>query len=337
MSVRADTSRAVGIRTHILDGFDDPRFGRKDWNRLLARGQTDVVFLTWEFQRAWWDTFEPGELLLIAAERDGDIVALAPFHHDEWSIEFVGSGNGDWLDLIGDTSDDRVVHALIAAAHDHAPTANFCLTLMPGRTGRLAQLESAAEASGLTTWQLTDELMPALDIAAFPDAAAAAAAKKSLVRHERFFRRNGELVVEHLHDGHAILPHLDEFFEQHVARWAVTEDPSEFAEDGCRDFVRHLTELAGETGWLRFTRVVWNDIPIAFHFGLCYAGRFHWWRPSFSIDLARRSPGEVLLRSLLLAAIEEGVRVFDFGLGVLPFKLRFATRIDSVDYWGTER
>ena len=81
----------------------------------------------------------------------------------------------------------------------------------------------------------------------------------------------------------------------------------------------------GPTGWLRFTRVEWNDRPIAFHFGLCFHRRFLYGIPSFDIAMERHSPGNVLLRHLLLAAIEEDAAVFDFGLGEEEYKYGFAT------------
>ena len=59
-----------------------------------------------------------------------------------------------------------------------------------------------------------------------------------------------------------------------------------------------------------------------------------WYKPSFAIDLARHSPGEALLRQLLLAAIEEKACAFDFGLGEEAFKSRFATGIRYVRNWG---
>jgi CelD/BcsL family acetyltransferase involved in cellulose biosynthesis len=59
-----------------------------------------------------------------------------------------------------------------------------------------------------------------------------------------------------------------------------------------------------------------------------------WYKPSFAIELARFSPGEVLLRQLLLRAIEEGLAIFDFGLGEEPFKARFATHSRQVRNWG---
>ena len=74
--------------------------------------------------------------------------------------------------------------------------------------------------------------------------------------------------------------------------------------------------------------------PIAFHFGFSFAGNYLWYKPSFEIALARKSPGEVLLRQLLLAAVQENAYVFDFGLGDEAFKHRFASRSQLVRTWG---
>jgi len=329
------TSARTAVTTRLLSGFDDPAFPRERWNGLLGRGPTNVVFLTWEFQRAWWESFGDDRLLLlVAAERDGEVVALAPFHADEWSISLLGQGEAEWLDVIGDADDPEVLEALLAAARDSAPDgADFNLAMLPG-ADRLAQLNAAADRLGLATWELADDLIPTQDLRR-PDAADVLR-KKSLVRHERALRREGELVFEHVADGAEIAAGLDAFFDQHVERWAATEYPSRFEEERDREFIRRLTGLASESGWLRFTRVVWEGRPVAFHFGFCYGGRFHWWRPSFDVALARRSPGEVLLGSLIRRALDEHADVFDFGLGPLPFKLRFATAVDAVGYWGTE-
>jgi len=70
--------------------------------RVLATGESDVVFLTWHWQSAWWKTFGRGELLLIAVERDGEVIALAPLFTEAGMIYFVGSGGSDYLNFIGD-------------------------------------------------------------------------------------------------------------------------------------------------------------------------------------------------------------------------------------------
>ena len=86
-----------GLHIRDLAGFDDPACSPDVWNRLVPRGHTDVVYLTWEYQRSWWEAFGYGDLLLLAAERDGEVVAIAPFYVDEGVVWFVGSGAADYL------------------------------------------------------------------------------------------------------------------------------------------------------------------------------------------------------------------------------------------------
>src|ERR1043166_4820205 len=92
----------AAIRTRILSGFDDPSFGPDAWERILS--QTDLVYLTWEWQRAWWDPFGKGELLLIVAESSDGPLALAPFYWRSGTVFFVGAAHwqADRLDFIGD-------------------------------------------------------------------------------------------------------------------------------------------------------------------------------------------------------------------------------------------
>ena len=158
--------------------------------------------------------------------------------------------------------------------------------------------------------------------------------KKSLLRHEAYFRRSGSLEVLHHSTAEEIEPHLDEFFQQHMARWSATPHPSLFHDDRQQRFYRTLTQYASPAGWLRFTRIAADGRPIAFHFGFVYHGSFMWYKPTFAIDLARHSPGEVLLRQLLLRGIEESAHTFDFGLGDEPFKQRFATHTQTVRDFG---
>ena len=309
------------VHTRILTGFDDPTFGPAQWNALLRGGETDIVYLTWHYQRAWWETLGRGELLLIAAERAGRVVALAPFYLESGMLYSLGTSfETDHLDFIGDTSDPAVLDALLETAREQVPGFlgfRFYFVWEDSRTGE--RLQAAAERLGLSCYQEDEMAAPLLDLAGEPEAALAATRKKSLLRHEQFFRREGTLEVTHLRDGSAIWPHLEEFFQQHIARWEGTANPSRFTYDKARRLVERLTRIAGETGWLRFTRIDWNGRAIAFHYGFCYRGRYTCGTPSFAADLAHRSPGEVLLRQLLLAAIDEQARVFDFRTGDQPF------------------
>jgi CelD/BcsL family acetyltransferase involved in cellulose biosynthesis len=324
---------ADDVRTRLLVGFDDPVFDELAWAALAGQSPVRHVFSTRPWLASWWSAFERDRLLLVLAERGGQPVALAPlFADDDGMVYFVGSGGSDYLDFIGDTSDPAVLDALLGTARDAIERfEGFRFYHVLDRSPTGARLQAAADRLGLIYRDEGGLQAPALDLAS-PEGQTAVG-KKSLVRHERGFARDGELRVEHWHDGAAILPQLDEFFTQHIERRAATSHPSSFAQASRREFYRRLTIAAADAGWLRFTRISWQNRAIAFHFGFCFDDVYLWWKPTFAIDLAKRSPGEVLLRHLLLAAMDEGAVTFDFGLGDEPFKHRFANRVEHVRTW----
>ncbi|MEO5960903.1 MAG: hypothetical protein ABIZ49_14315, partial [Opitutaceae bacterium] len=110
------TATDATITTRVLRGFDDPAFGPADWERLLATGRSDVVFLTSHWQKAWWESFGRGELLLVVAERDGAVVALAPCFSEAGMVYFVGSGGSDYLDFVGHIDAPEILDALLLEA-----------------------------------------------------------------------------------------------------------------------------------------------------------------------------------------------------------------------------
>ena len=314
-------SVATGQLVRVAESFDAVAAA---WNRLEPRS----VFGTYEWQRAWWESFGRGQLLLVSAERAGRLDALAPLFADSGMVFFAGAGGSDYLDVLG-TPDSTLLADLLGAAADAADAfVGIRLHHLPDSSPTAALLPEAAERLGLSLVDEGSEAAPALDLAARPDAAE----RTSLVRRERWFRREGELEVEHLTRPDEIAPHLDEFFGQHVARWAATPYQSQFLDPAQRAFYRRIA--VSDVPWLRFTRLVWNRRPIAFHFGFSYDASYLYYKPTFEIDLARRSPGQVMLRQLLVAATAEGCETFDLGLGAEPYKDRLATCIRTVRTWG---
>lgn len=323
------------VRAWVLEGFDDPRLPAETWEQLLRTGPADYLWQSRDWKRTWWETCGRGRLLLIAAERDGRIVALAPLYADGGCVSFIGSEDADYLDFVGDVSDPDVLDALLGAARVDAPDSEFFqFYFVPDSSGTGPRLQASAARLGFSCYDEDEMLVPILELAGRLEAAVAATKKKSLLRHERYFRRTGAFEVLHLSSGEQILPHLDEFFEQHIARRAATPHPSAFVDPARRRLWERQARIGAPTGWQRFTRINWEGRPIAFHYGSCYRGHYYFGTSSFAIDLAHHSPGEVLLRQLLLAAIAEGAHTFDFGRGDEEFKLRFATRIDHIRSWG---
>lgn len=323
------------IQYHLLNGFDDPMISPATWNELQTRGSGDNVFMTWHWQKTWWEVFGRGKLLLVMAENDGQPIAIAPLFADEGMIFFVGSGGSDYLDFIGDISKPEVITGLLQLAIDNTPEVlGFRFYHLPSSSQTMNLLDSVAKQLGWNCYNEGGLNCPLLSIRDFPEKAASATTKKSLLRHESWFNRNGGIQALHFSNSRDILPHLDAFFEQHRSRWASTPFPSLFHDPVQCLFYKRLCETASETGWLRFTVLIWQEQAIAFHFGMHYKESFLWYKPSFDITLAKHSPGEVLLRQLLLKAIADKAAYFDFGLGDEAFKNRFASSVPSVTNMG---
>lgn len=321
------------ITTRILGGFDDVTFNETHWSALLASGKTNKVNLTWRWQRCWWNSFGRGKLLLILAEADGIPIALAPLFADNNMVYNIFPE--DALDFIGDISNPLVLDAILQTARDTVDGfQGFRFYFIPDDSDTGHLLMSAALRLDLDGYEEGFLPSPYIDIKADPDEAVNMTRKKSLRRHENYFLREGTLEIFHYHEGKDISLHLDEFFDQHIKRRAVTSFPSIFLKEEQKNYYRILTDEISSSGWLSFTRINWNSRAIAFHYGLLYNGRYLFGIPTFEIALADHSPGEVLLRQLLLAAIEEGASSFDFGIGDEAYKYRFANRVTKLYNWG---
>lgn len=324
------------IRTRILNGFEDANFGRDHWNTLLSRSLQNSIYLTWEWQTSWWKTCSNGELLLITAERDGEVVALAPLYTDGGMVFFVGSSfESDYLDFIGDIGEPEIMDAILRTAMDETPNfKGFRFYFVPDtcQTGKF--LRESAERLAFSFHD--EELMgtPILEIGLHGETAVALANKRSFRKWERQFQKDGDLLVRHLTDGREILSYLDEFYEQHRCRFSGADNVSRFVYREVCSLFTNFTRAAADTGWLRFTHIQWKGRSIAFHYGSCYRGRYFFGVSSFASDLARRSPGQVLMRHVLLNAIAEGAQTFDFGTGAHAFKVELSTRVDAVHTWG---
>ena len=111
------------VRTRVLSGFDDAALGRERWNALVLANPTPSPYLTWELQRAFDEVFDWGDLVLVAAERGEELVALAALREAGGELTFNGTTfEFDRLDFIGDVSDPEVLAALLSAARDTVAT-----------------------------------------------------------------------------------------------------------------------------------------------------------------------------------------------------------------------
>ncbi len=324
------------IHTRLLDGFDDTALRAGAWERLLERSGADVVYRTRWFQRAWWETLGEGRLLLLSAGRDGAIDALAPLYvQDGMAYLLAADESADNVDLLGDTGDPDLLSALLDGARAAVPDlAGLELAFVPAASPTAGALAAAAARSGLDLMPRWEVPAPAVDLTGDGPERRRLTERKSWLRHERHFLALGGFAVERHRTAEDVLPLLGEFFRMHVERRGQHGFRNPFTSERGRRFLERLTQAAGDSGCLRFVRLRSSDRTIAAHFGLCFRGRYQWFEPAFDVSFARHSPGRVLLRHVLLDALDDGARMLDLGSHDQPFKASVASHVDHLRGFG---
>ena len=314
---------------------------REEWNALLAHADGATVFQGYDWHAAWWECFGGGhELhLLRVYERSGELVAIAPLMIEcrrrlgllQRRLMLVGTTNHatDYADLIVRSGHARPRRAVLEwmRAHRHLWT-QLELRNLQASSPTLALLGEAHDLAGKVLVQFAAEA-PTRRLGD-PAADRAVLNKRSLRRHVNGFLREGTLELVRLESSPRLDAHCAHFFEQHVARWADTATPSLFHEPAQRRFYRVLAQRLAASGALHFSMVQWRGRAIAYHFGFEQGGVLTWYKPSFDPALAKRSPGEVLIRLLLEDAIGRGLKELDFTVGSEAFKFRFANHVRRV-------
>jgi hypothetical protein len=109
-------------------------------------------------------------------------------------------------------------------------------------------------------------------------------------------------------------------------KWKSAQYLASGYEDLFRDVKnrRLFTELQAR-GLVLVSSLSAGDRIIAVHLGASHGGRLYWWVPSYAPELARFSPGRLLLESLIQASFERGDEVFDFLIGDEAYKWHYAT------------
>ncbi|QOV90182.1 GNAT family N-acetyltransferase [Humisphaera borealis] len=300
----------------------------------MSCGETNTLFQTREWLLPWRRALDEGKLLLIVAECDDQVVALAPLFASEGMVFFLGAGESDYLDFIGDTSHPEVLPAILEAARAATPGfLGFRFHLVPSASRTGDRLRLAAAQLGLACF--IEKELPAYEIDMIQHADfLRTTTSRSMLKRETYFRNNGRFEIQRLRDPEDVRTHLPAFFEQHAARWAGKDYQSPFLVPRRREWLEYAVESTGRAGWLRLRRLDWNDRPLAISFSWSYRG-VHYAGPwSFDIEHGRHCPGHVILRHAILDALDEGLLVYDLRGGDDQYKSRFPTRTKSTTTWG---
>jgi CelD/BcsL family acetyltransferase involved in cellulose biosynthesis len=332
-----------------------------EWSALLPRCATNTLFVTWEWQRAWWATFGAGRHLRVLAMRDDDgtLQAIAPLFAQQslldphaslprinienplpldqgepyQTLHFVGGSEvSDYLDIVAPADVHATACAALLDALSERPDWQITdLRSLPAASPTIRNLPEQARARGWEVQLARDDVCPVLDLPETWDEYLAERLDKK-ERHElrrKMRKAEREVDVNWHWVGADQLEHgLEVFFELHRASHP---EKDAFMTPRMEGFFRDVAQVAQESGWLRLAVLRYDGQAVASYLCFDYGGDRLVYNSGFDTSTyGSLSPGVVLLGFMIDDAIQNGCRRFDFLQGDERYKYDLGARDTEV-------
>jgi CelD/BcsL family acetyltransferase involved in cellulose biosynthesis len=314
------------------------------WNGLVARSQSNVPFLTWQFQTTWWRHLgdRAGRLHLLAVQ-DGaaEWIGALPLYEvagpDGAVLRLVGGVDvADYLDLVAVAGHEEAVWKALLTALADSDWRQLDLRPVPAASPTVALLPALAQAAGLSCRVEREERCPVIELPGSWEAYLAQLSSKD--RHElrRKLRRAASagprVEVARTPGGVAAL--MDSFIALHRKSKA---GKARFMDERMEVFFREAGTALTAAGWGALWLLWLEERPAAALFCLEYAGAVALYNSGFDPAARALAPGVVLIARTIEDAIARGFRRYDFLRGDEPYKYGFGAAPTDVMRIGLER
>jgi len=327
---------AVGSNFTVETYTDVQRFLalERDWNDLLKRSRQDTIFLTWQWQKTWWDFLGQEAQLCIVTVRDGDeLIGLAPLYtlpsnEGPKTLCLIGGVEvSDYLDIVVASGREEMVYEalweLLTQEHDH-PWEIIDLHNLPAASPTRTTLPTLAmRTKGVQVTMETEDVCPIINLPSSWEEYLSLLNKKQ--RHEvrrKIRKANKEGMVRWycVQDDKAVQSEIEDFIELHEKSG---RQKRAFMDQRMQSFFQAIAHSTFKQGWLRLYSLLINEVKTAALLCFDYNDSILVYNSGYDPQLhPSLSTGTVLLAYCIQDAIQEGRGVLDFLRGDEEYKYR---------------
>lgn len=313
----------------------------QDWDNLLSQSAINVPFLTYGYQRTWWEhkgggEWPQAELRIVTAKQGEELVGIAPLfigiRNGKAEIHFIGSIEiSDYLDFI---VLPQYTYEFISSLFQliKEDQAQFPGTIQLFNIPESSpSLEVIKEINKEADWSIEiDRAYHTPEIALSEDWDTYLAGVDKKQRHE--IRRKLRRAAESEDDVNwyiaANINSLEEDIDEFLSLMEIDDEKKIFLTGAMRKQMHAIIHWAFDAGFLQLSFLTINDQKAAGYLCFAYDGKIYVYNSGFSFNYQYYSPGWVLLSFLIQHAIETRKTHFDFLRGDENYKYKFGA-IDS--------
>lgn len=336
---------------------------KSEWNYLVNETGS-FIFQTFEWNRIWWEYFGEGKKLhIVVITHDERIVGIIPLFWDTINLlkreiysclRFLGStvsqpegetlmgiiAYSDYLDAIVRPGYEASVYDLLIQhlLQEMYEYDEIILDEVPEDSSLCHYLIPALEEYGFDYTSEVCSKSPIINLNCSWDEYLDSMSKKSRYNARRNLKmstRESHKIFDILDVGDLdeVVPVYDEMVKLHQQRWNNLGYPGTFAEKRMYDFLKKVSIVFYQRGWLQFKMAVpteaGNDNCVAIDMVLRYGERVYMLHRAMDDEspFTNDSPGNVLLYRILKEVADGKTKIFDFLRGVQEFKMRTADDI----------
>ncbi|MBI2872341.1 MAG: GNAT family N-acetyltransferase [Chloroflexi bacterium] len=287
----------------------------------MVKTASPSIFLTPQWQRAWWEQFGGGdELLLWGLRRGGALVGLAPMHRRGDTIEFLGDTDlFDYHDFILGPEAREVFYPALVEFLSGLEWRTLDLRSLPAHSATLPWLQKLCGGLGYRVAVEEEDVAPGLELPPTWDQYLASLRKKD--RHElrRKLRRLETAGPYRIVQGGADT--LDQDADNLLRLMETSrEDKRRFLTMERAEFFRRSFAAMAQLDALRLFFLELNGEPVAAVACFDYGGRRFLYNSGYDTRYSALSVGLLLKALCIKDAIERGLGYFDFLRGEESYK-----------------
>jgi len=302
----------------------DPASLETEWSELARRRAYPTVFLTPHWTRVARAFDRREQVTLSIAERG--IAALA--RDDDGTITFAGGELTDYQDIVAKPADVPAVAEALAEWIVAKRTPRVLLEFVPEESatvdvvaGVLRRAAYAVQVDRLVT-------APRLTLPDSFETYVQGLGKKE--RHELRRKLRGLETGRRVSFRFAADSERTAVFDRFVALHRRSRgEKAEFMTREMERFFRDVADTLAARGWLRLGALNVDGEDAAVVFAFAYEGTFALYNAAYDVALAPLSVGIACHAYAIRAAIDEGLRTYDFLRGGEPYKYD----LGGTDHW----
>lgn len=331
---------------------------REEWDSLLKGAASNVVFLTWQWQRTWWRHFGGCagcklHLLVLRAE-GGALVGIAPLFvayeglppvkayrrgelrparegEPKRIVQFVGGIDvADYLDIIAAPESMKDVWAAVLdyLLEHRGEWDAIDFHSLPEFSPSREILGPLGVERGLRFEVYPEDVCPVIELPDEWDTYWMSLRTKDWRELKRKVRKLEErddvrwyLVPPD--DAEKMAQGMRVFLELHRQSGA---DKAEFMDEPMAAYFMEMARDLQDTGWLDMAILEVDGQPASAYFSFKYGDRIYLYNSGYSQKFASYSAGVALLAYRIHKAILQGIRYFDFLRGDEQYKYDFGAK-----------